>query len=163
MGACLFALTTALKQRQVRWHVASWMLLAGLFAGLAIMRAFAIEELVRDDLRFLLRAEGAYEDRHALQGMIFAALFVSAAAIGGFWFFRVTRTIQGRRNIASTLANAGGAVLLFLVTLRIVSLHSVDQLLYGPLKLNWVIDLGASTLVLGCGIYYWQVVTGRLR
>jgi hypothetical protein len=163
MGACLLALTTALRQKQVRWHVASWMLLAGLFAGLAIMRAFAIEEVVRDELRFLLHAEGKYEDRRALQGMAFAAMFVSAAAIGGFRFFQVTRTIQGRRNVASTIADAGGAGLLLLLMLRIVSLHSVDQFLYGPLKLNWLIDLGASALVLGCSIYYWQVVTGRLR
>jgi hypothetical protein len=33
----------------------------------------------------------------------------------------------------------------------------------GPLKLNWVIDLGSSAIVMAAGIYYWRLVTGRLR
>ena len=44
-----------------------------------------------------------------------------------------------------------GLSLVFLLLLRIVSLHSVDLLLYGPLKLNWVIDLGACAIVLASG------------
>jgi hypothetical protein len=161
--ACLLAVAAAIARRQVRWHVLGWTALALLFVAFAAMRAFAIEELLREELRLLLRAEGTYDDRRALQGPIFAVLFVTAAAIGGVWTFHISRTIRGRRNIAAMIAIASGSSLVFLLLLRIVSLHSVDLLLYGPLKLNWVIDLGASAIVLASGFMYWRIVTGRMR
>lgn len=161
--ACLLAFAAAYARRQVRWHLLGWTALAMLFSVLAAIRVFAIEDLLREELRLLLRAEGTYEDRRALQGLVFAALFIAAATIGGFWTFRIARNIRGRRNIAAMIAVASGATLVFLLMLRIVSLHSVDQLLYGPLKLNWIIDLGASTIVLASGVLYWRIVTGRMR
>jgi hypothetical protein len=163
VAACLLALAAALARRQIRWHLVGWSALALLFGVLAAMRVFAIEELLREELRLLLRAEGTYDNRRALQGPVFAALFIAAAVIGGFWTFHISRTIRGRRNIAAMVAIASGSTLVFLMMMRIVSLHSVDQLLYGPLKLNWIIDLGASTIVLASCVYYWRVVTGRLR
>lgn len=161
--ACLLALAASVARRQIRWHVIGWSALALLFAVLAAMRVFAAEDMLREELRLLLRAEGTYDDRRALQGPVFAALFIAAAAIGGIWTFHISRTIRGRRNIAAMVAIASGCTLVFLLMLRIVSLHSVDQLLHGPLKLNWIIDLGTSTIVLLGGVYYWRVVTGRLR
>jgi hypothetical protein len=163
VASCVLALTAAHDHRQIRWHIVGWSALALLFIILAAMRIFAIEDILREGLRQLLWAEGAYDSRRSLQGPIFATLIVVAAAIGGFWFFRVTRTIRGRRNIAAMLAIASGCILVFLLALRIVSLHAMDELLYGPLKLNWVIDLGSSAIVLAAGIYYWRLVTGRLR
>jgi hypothetical protein len=161
--SCVLALAAARDRRQIRWHVTGWSVLAMLFIILAAMRLFAVEDILRDGLRELLRAEGTYDSRRALQGPIFATLFVIAAAMGGFWFFHVSRTIRGRRNIAAMLAIASGCSLLFLLMVRIVSLHAMDELLYGPLKLNWVIDLGSSAVVLAAGFYYWRLVTGRLR
>jgi hypothetical protein len=163
VASCLLAMAAAVARRQIRWHVVGWSALALLFTVLAAMRVFAIEELLREELRLLLRAEGAYDNRRDLQGPVFAALFLTAAMIGGFWTFHISRTIRGRRNIAALVAIASGCTLLFLLMLRIVSLHSVDQLLYGPLKLNWIIDLGASAIVLASGVFYWRVVTGRQR
>lgn len=162
-SACLLAVVPALSHRQVRWHKLVWVGLAAFFVLLAISRALAFEDILRENLRFLLRAEGAYDQRRALQGPIFAAIFVGAAAIAGFWFYRVMHNISGRRNIATVLALASGGIMTFLVLLRIVSLHSVDELLYGPLKLNWLTDIGSSVLVLACAVYYWAVVTGRAR
>ena len=160
---CLLALAAALARRQIRWHVAAWTALALLFAVLAVMRIFAIEEWLREELRLLLRFEGAYDERRAVQGPVFAILFVSAAAIGGYWTYHVSRSIRGRRNIAAMIAIASGCTLVFLMMLRIVSLHSVDALLYGPLKLNWIIDLGTSAAVLTSSVLYWLIVTGRMR
>lgn len=162
VASCLVALIPSLRRRQARWHVWGWSAMAVLFVTLAAFRVFALEELLREELRDLLRGRGAYDDRRAIQGPIFAALFVSAAFLGGFWAVRTARTISGRRNIAMAIAIGCGCTLILLNMLRIVSLHSVDTLLYGPLKLNWVIDLGASALVLACGVYYWRVVTGKV-
>lgn len=161
VASALVALMPAAKLRQARWHVIVWSAMALLFVALAAMRVFALEELLRGELRELLRGRGAYDDRREFQGPIFAVLFVTAAFLGGFWAYRTSRTISGRRNIATAIAIACGCMLILLNLLRIVSLHSVDMLLYGPLKLNWIIDLGASATVLACGVYYWRVVTGR--
>ncbi len=160
-ASCLLALAPAVRLRQAKWHVLGWSAIALLFFALGAARVFAVEELLREELRFLLRGQGAYDHRREFQGPIFAALFVSAAFFGGFWAYRTSQTITGRRNIAATIGIACAYSLIFLNLLRIVSLHSVDQLLYGPLKLNWLIDLGASAVVLVCGVYYWRVVTGR--
>jgi len=160
-ASCLLALASAIRRRQARWHVSGWSAIALLFVALALMRVFAVEDLLREELRSMLRGQGAYDDRHEFQGPIIAALCVTAAFLGGFWAYRTSRTISGRRNIAAVIAVACGGVLIFLNLLRIVSLHSVDQLLYGPLKLNWVIDLGASAVVLACAVYYWRVVTAK--
>jgi hypothetical protein len=41
-----------------------------------------------------------------------------------------------------------------LIILRLISLHALDQLLFGSLKLNWVGDLGAAAAVFGSALYY---------
>lgn len=160
-ASCLVALASAVRLKQAQWHVLSWSAIASLFFALGVMRVFAVEELLREELRYLLRGQGAYDHRREFQGPIFAALFVTAAFLSGFWAYRTAQTISGRRNIAAVIAIACGFGLIFLNLLRIISLHSVDQLLYGPLKLNWIIDFGASTVVIVCGVYYWRVVTGK--
>ncbi len=162
-GACLLAVVASQSRRQARWHIWCWLGLATFFVLLAISRAFAFEDALRENLRLLLRAEGAYDQRRELQGPIFATIFVGAASIAGFWFYRVMHDISGRRNIATVIASASGGVMTVLVLLRIISLHSVDELLYGPLRLNWLTDIGSSVLVLASGVYYWSVVTGRAR
>lgn len=51
--------------------------------------------------------------------------------------------------------------MMMLLGLRIVSLHQIDQLLYGPKKLNWLVDIGASLLAMGAAVVYIRVVIGR--
>ena len=36
-----------------------------------------------------------------------------------------------------------------LVALRLVSFHATDALLYAPLRLNWVLDIGLTLIVAG--------------
>ena len=69
---------------------------------------------------------------------------------------------MGRRNIAVAIGIASCGVMLAIIALRMISLHAMDRLLYGPLKLNWVGDLGASALVLGAAIYYVLLLKGRI-
>lgn len=161
VASCLLALGTAAKRRQARWHVLGWFAIAVLFVALGVMRLFAFEDLLREGLRSVIRDEGAYDSRREVQGPVFAALFITAAFFAGFWFYRTSRAISGRRNVATMIAIGCAFALTFLASLRIVSLHSVDELLYGPLKLNWIIDIGSSVVVLACGVYYWRVVTGK--
>jgi len=162
VASCLLALGSAVMRRQTSWHVLGWSAIAVLFVALGVMRLFAFEDLLREALRTVVRNQGAYDNRREFQGPVFAALFIAAAFFGGFWFYRTSRTVGGRRNVATMIAIGCAFALAFLVMLRIVSLHSVDQLLYGALKLNWIIDIGSSIVVLACGVYYWRVVTGKV-
>lgn len=162
-GVCLLAIVRAMSARQSRWHRLGWFALCALFIVLAGMRVLAIEHWLQDEMRALLRSEGAYQDRRRLQAPVFVTLTIGTAAIAGFWFYRVTNFVSGRRNLATVIAIAAGCLQIFLVLLRIVSLHSVDLWLYGPLKLNWFIDLGASVVVLCCALYYRRIVAARAR
>jgi len=70
--------------------------------------------------------------------------------------------LRGRRNVARLAAVLAACAMLFLMALRAISLHPIDALLYGPLKLNWIVDLGASFLVLGSAIHYTRIVRRTL-
>lgn len=157
-GAAAMAMARANALQQVAWHKLGWLAIATLFVIFAVMRIFAVEELVRNDLRITLYNQGSYELRRSLQGPLFAAVFIIAAITAAGLFYFTARGVRGRRNIAVLTAVGCTGGMLFLAALRLVSLHSVDQLLYGPLKLNWLADLGLSLAVLAFALRYRMVV-----
>lgn len=53
--------------------------------------------------------------------------------------------------------------MLGLILLRTISFSAFDRLLYGPLKLNWVGDIGAASLVLGAALFYIRVARDPAR
>jgi len=107
------------------------------------------------------RAHGTgdhYAERRAFQSAIVAAILFVGAMLAGWRYYRVVRMIRGRRNIATTIAR-GCALAMILLALRLISLHAIDAMLYaGPVRLNWIIDIGASLLVMGSAIAYWRIV-----
>lgn len=157
--ACLAAAVTARRSRQMPGHVWTWLLLALFFAALVALRLLDVEETVRDSLRAAMRSEGSYRERRDLQGPIVAAIILLTGAGALALLYRTTRNLRGRRNVARVAALVAALAMLVLVTLRMISLHAIDALLYGPLKLNWLIDLGASLTVLGGAIYYMRLVS----
>jgi len=87
------------------------------------------------------------------------------------WFFAavlfvvliVSRLLGlGRRNIAVALVWGACGVMIATIAMRTISLHALDRLLNGPLKLNWVGDMGSSLVVLAAAIFYIGVVSGRI-
>ncbi len=157
--SCLTAAGTAGAKRQQSVHWQSWTALAVLFAMLAILRVVSFEELLRDELRQFLLATGSYEERRGIQGPIVLAIVVLAGSAGFFWIYRRFRAARGRRNVTVILAQAAGLAMVGLVALRTVSFSALDSLLFGPLKLNWIGDIGASVLVAGCAVYYVSIVS----
>jgi len=155
---CVAALVTSLKNRQVRVHWQSWAALALLFAILVGLRLLNAEEIVRGTLREWLLASESYEDRRGIQGPIVLAIVAAAIAVGFFWIYRRVRDARGRRNYAVIAAQTAGLTMMGLIALRIVSFSAMDKLLFGPLKLNWIGDLGSSAMVAACAIYYVMVV-----
>ena len=160
---CSAGASAAMTNHQPKWHRNAWMLLALLFVALLVMRGIGAEEWARAALRDGLRSDGSYADRRDMQRLIVAGVLTFVAGLGGWWFYRACRAIRGRRNVAIMLALVSGAAMAFLIAVRLISLHAIDRLLYGPLKLNWIIDVGASFAVLGLAVYYVKLVRARPR
>jgi hypothetical protein len=161
--ACLVAAAFAQRLRQQPWHMRVWLLLAVFFIALAFLRWLGIEDALRNDLRLLLRADDAYSERRSFQRPL-AAIVVGLVGLGAMvWFYRGIRTVHGRRNVAVLVAGAGAFTMFGLVLLRLVSLSPVDALLYGPIKLNWVLDIGSSVLISCAAVYYVRLISGRLK
>lgn len=159
IAACVSAAFVAASKRQRHWHLAVWVTLAGLFALLVMLRVFTIEELVRTSLRDWIRMQGLWVDRRSFQGIIIAIVLLLFPAAGLFGFYRLARRVRGRRNMAVLAAIAAGCMMILLLVLRLTSLHAMDRLLFGPLKLNWVGDIGASLAVILAAIFYAIIVS----
>jgi hypothetical protein len=157
----LAAAGSALGHRQAGWHVRIWILIGALFVALAVLRGFGLEDLWQNELRSSLRAEGAYKDRRDFQRPLAAGVVALAGMWAFFLAYRGFSRVRGRRNVAAMIAVASAFIMTALVALRLISLHPVDALLYGPIKLNWIIDIGSSLVVLGAAGYYFNVVRQR--
>lgn len=161
LAVCLWAAANAGKYRQPPAHVRMWGGIALVFALLALARIAGLEEMLRETFRNELRAEGGYDQRRALQRPLAVAVILSMSALYAWVLLRQLRAASGRRNLALLAANFAVATMIMLLGLRIVSLHQIDTLLYGPAKLNWVIDIGASLSVLAAAVLYTRYVTRR--
>lgn len=162
-GVAVLAALRARSLRQAGWHALVWMLVAGLFFALSAMRYLAAEEILRSDFRALLYAEGAYDDRRRLQGPVIAVLIGGGAVVAAVWFGRLIRVARGRRDLAAITALGCGLGMIMLVALRLVSLHSLDLLLYGPFKINWLADIGLTGLTLASALVYLRVTRRTKR
>ncbi|MEE4207785.1 MAG: hypothetical protein V2I43_00780 [Parvularcula sp.] len=153
-GCAASAWHAARSNRQHAWHETVWALIATLFLALAASRFLGFEDIVRQGLRNWLRATDGAAGRRVWQSYLIAAVVAAASALGFYGIYAMRRRFVGRRNIAAGLAIVGGGAMLALVGLRLISLHAMDALLFGPAKLNWFIDIGATVLVLGTAIFY---------
>jgi len=158
---CLLAARLVSTHRQADWQGRVWLFLAFLFAALMVSRLFGIEEALRDGLRETLRAEGNYGSRRDFQAVIAGAVIMVSAAAVAFGFFKASRRIRGKRSVTAALALLAGAAMVFLVVVRLISIHVLDWFLYGPLKLNWVGDIGLSVTVLVASLYFAKLVRDR--
>jgi hypothetical protein len=158
---CVVAALAASRSRQPSAHWRTWALIALLFAAFILLRLVGAEDWLRETARASLRASGEYDHRRQIQAPIVAAI-VAVAGLGFLAFLhRATRNLRGRRNVARLAAITASVAMTFLILVRLASLHVLDMLLYGPLKLNWVIDVGASVVVILAAVYYARVVRAR--
>lgn len=159
--ACLLAAATAGRHRQPFAHRRTWVLVGLAFGVLALMRIGNVEELVRGLFRTELQLTGSYEQRRVMQRPVAFAVVALVAGLFAWGLWLQWRAAQGRRNMALFVAFAALVTLVMLMGLRIVSLHQIDVLLYGPTKLNWLIDIGASLTVLAAAAFYIRLVSRR--
>nr|WP_298925267.1 hypothetical protein [uncultured Erythrobacter sp.] len=157
----IFASYMAVSMQQRSAHVRSWMCIALFFMLLIAARLLDLENIVREELREMLTNDARYGDRRVFQSAIVAAIAVLVGVLGMAWFYKNARSVRGRRNIAVVVGLAASGAMIVLIMLRLVSLHAVDTLLYGPLKLNWVGDLGLSCTVGAAALFYVKTVRQR--
>lgn len=141
----LVAAWVGIHERKSLWL---WIGIALFFVVLAALRWFEIEDIVRADMREWLRERGGYGGRRQLQRELTALLVALVATFGIAGVFFARRGFFRRIDKLSVAALAACLGMLGLIGLRLVSLHTTDALLYGPIKLNWIADLGLSLAVL---------------
>lgn len=161
MLICLTAAAYAFNHRQHPAHARIWLAIAIVFLLLMVMRALALEEWLRAYLRESLRASGSYRARREVQAPIVALLLATAGLAGMVAAHRWTRHFRGRRDYMVMSGLASVFALFLLIIFRLISLHAVDSLLYGALKLNWIIDLGASLVAMVSAFRYIRLVRAR--
>lgn len=160
--ACLIAYARSIKRKLPLWHARSWLSLAILFALLIVLRVAMIEDYLRLGARALLREQGVYGLRREWQTLVVITFLLTAATIAVWLARRALNGSNRRPDIAVKLANAAGLGMVGLLALRLISLHMIDKVLNGPLKLNWIGDVGMSFAVLAAAAYYaWQVTSRR--
>lgn len=153
----------AAKYRQAAAERLSWTIVAAAFAGLALLRLVNAEELMRQSLRRMIVEQGVYSERWSIQGPI-TALAMLLAAVLITWFVR-RAFVANRHRLDLPVRVALLAVLGFvpLLALRVISLHATDQLLYrGPIRLNWLLDVGIALTVFVAATMYIRM-SKRLR
>lgn len=139
----------------------NWLLVGAFFLLFALMRLLAVEDVLREFLRETLASLDLREGRRSIQ----LPLSLAAIALAAIGLFPILRRIT-RRGLTSSeaaiewawLAIAG---MIALIALRLISLHAVDQLLFGPslgpLRINWMLDIGLSALAFSAAIsFIWQ-------
>ncbi|BDI59494.1 hypothetical protein [Qipengyuania nanhaisediminis] len=162
-GASIHAGRIAVQSRQARWHRSVFFAIAVLFAFLIAWRVLAVEDILREVMREQLRGEMVYDGRREMQRLIASAIIV-LVALGGFALvFRIRASLRGRRNQIAVAAAGGSAAMVLLIALRLVSFHWIDAALYGPLKLNWFIDLGLGLAIMVAALAYTKVVRRARR
>ncbi|WFL75973.1 hypothetical protein P7228_08105 [Altererythrobacter arenosus] len=126
--------------------MAWWFAIASLFVLLAAMRVFLVEDQVRMAFRAVLSGAELYETRRSLQRpLALLALLATSAVLGAIIWTAIRETRALVR--ALRLAQLAACAMIALVGMRLISLGPIDYVLFGPLRPNWIIDLGASLCV----------------
>lgn len=150
----LIAWQTAQRHGRSRSHSAHWIIVAIGFAGLMLIRIGELEVAARRWLRGSLESGGLYAERWEFQAPLAGIAICASAALTVY----AVRAWPGPHSRSALLVWISRLALLGFVPLfglRLVSLHTTDQLLYaGPVRLNWVIDGGLTLASLAAaGLY----------
>jgi hypothetical protein len=128
------------NQKQLSWF---WLVACVAMALLGLNKQLDLQTLFTEIGRDLAQSQGWYQERRKYQALFIVTigLLGGAFAVGAaFLLRRVARRIR--------LALGGLSALVVFVVVRAASFHHVDILLRsGPIRLNWVLELGGIALV----------------
>ncbi|WP_260926836.1 hypothetical protein [Novosphingobium sp. 9] len=145
----------------------NWWLMIGLFVVMICMRLFNVEQNFSDTMRGIARADQVYSERRDLQTPL-VLLIIAVTTGASCWILYKTSKRRAAMHPAALmiLASRIAAVAeILLVTLRMISLHGVDALLYhgGILRPNYLIDLAACLTIAGTAWKYRQILSAPVR
>lgn len=164
LGICLYAASVARSAGGRQGEVRHWLASAGIFASLAIFRLANGEDRVRALGRGAISAAGELADRAVVQVPL--AIGVLLAVIVLAWRFARSWQIsrRGSRERPVLLSRYALLALVPLYTLRLVSLHQTDWLLYsGPIRINWLLEGGICLVVAGAAAFHAHLSRQRIR
>ncbi|MFM2371322.1 MAG: hypothetical protein RIS85_1059 [Pseudomonadota bacterium] len=148
--ACGFAARNAMSHGSRKF----WILSGVFFVALTILRGTGIEIAITDALRAQLYQDGAYESRREFQRPLAAAAFVLICAALYLFYLKRPAPRAGPRGWARFWALIGITVMLGVILMRLISFHELDRLLYGPVRMNWVLDIGSALLVAASAVVF---------
>lgn len=166
-GFALVAWYSAVRCKRPANEARRWMGVGAFFICVGVVRFLGVEEDLRTTIRSYLVYNKEYFSRWEFQApaaaMAFVAIFAGLAAL--FFLHPARRPPVARRSrvmLAQWLADLAVALMSALMVLRMISLHSIDVLLYRGLHLNWVADLGSTALALyGAYRYHHLLIATR--
>ncbi len=153
LTGCLVAKKFAQQRQLPSWHSKVWLALVVLFASLMLMRFLNLEDVFRGEIREIAKAFSIYEQRRLWQAIFLVMIASIGLLVMAFVARRMLTSVQSRADRIVIVALSAGIGMLVLIGLRLISLHSIDVLLY-DFKINWAGDLGLSLLVCGSALIY---------
>lgn len=155
VALCAIAAKAARREQQPARELRGWIGCAIFFALLALIRILDVEERVRQALRNASREAGEYANRHVVQEPLVALTLIASTIVLFLVFHAWTSGRQSVRRWLVQFAQLAAMGFIPLYALRIISLHSMDRLLYsGPVRLNWILDGLLALSVAGAAIAY---------
>lgn len=162
---CL-AVTLMLRQApEKKGEMWIWLSVALGFLAFAASRFWQIEARLTAALKSYFMAHGDYAARQSWQAPLASLVLVVCVAVSLWVYFKFRR----RKNVILTPVDLAGLALLSmlaLIILRIISLHAIDQILFGW-RLNWVLDPGFTIMAMGASLWsfwsLWSHAAGRKR
>lgn len=163
-GFSIAAWHAAVRCRRPASESIRWIGIGAFFICILAMRFFGIEEGLRTKIRAYLVENQEYFSRWEVQAPAAAVAFVMIfAGISALFFLHPARkppvARRSRLKSAQWLSDLAVTAMSALIVLRIISLHSIDALLYHGLHLNWVIDVGSTALALYGAHRYHHLLT----
>ena len=164
LGVFFYAITAAFGfaaarsvrlHRRTNGHFVNWLVIAGFFLFLMALRGFLIEDWTEQTLRRALKTGQLYEERRELQAALAAGLATVSLIAVGFAVRRAIQRVEDRLDWTVLVANGASLAMAGLVGLRLLSYHTIDEILYG-LRLNWIIDVGATLAVTLSALLYMR-------
>ena len=154
---CLMAWAAPRDTMRQRTDRLLWAVGAVLFLALAVSRMTNLEEILRRALRSTILEQGLYAERWEVQAPA-AALALAAGGLALLAVWLAWERGKLRNSGKAVIGAAGGmAAMVILLLLRIISLHSIDRLLYGGgVHLNWVLEGAITLLVAACAAWEWR-------
>lgn len=163
-GFSIAAWYAAVQCRRPASESVRWIGVGAFFICIVAMRFFGIEESFRTNLRAYLIDNNKYFSRWEVQAPAAAVAFtVIFAGITALFFLHPARrppvARRSRVMLAQWLADLAVTAMSALIVLRMISLHSIDALLYHGLHLNWMVDVGSTALALYGAHRYHHLLT----